>query len=348
MAVNRSGAFELKHCGKIHRASDFSELASWVKELRVVAEDSFRPAGSEEWISVMAEPDFAQVLDPSSLWIVSMGSGEFKAHQFETLVKWAEEGRITDDAVIEGPRTPPGGVRATALPALASFLRKPSNERKNSPLLRIDGREYTAPDTETIRSWIRDSRVPVESLISLDRKNWEPVSSCGLFDLEDWPQAAHGRIEEKPLPEMPASSGGSSAGSEASFVHTGKKDTQNREGYSHPAEHEISAAEQPVKKTQEAQRKVAELPFTVISGDSEIAVESAAKLRTLLRRKDIYSYDELKHASFNDEVISVGEYLCSLKTGKNPFYWVFGSLFIAGVTVSVLELLEVLDIIPWF
>ncbi len=34
MTGKESGAYELKHCGKIHRASDLSQLLQWVKEYR--------------------------------------------------------------------------------------------------------------------------------------------------------------------------------------------------------------------------------------------------------------------------------------------------------------------------
>lgn len=64
MSGNGNGAYELKHCGKIHRASDFDQLKNWIMESRVTGEDSFRLAGSEEWIPVLNEPEFASILDP--------------------------------------------------------------------------------------------------------------------------------------------------------------------------------------------------------------------------------------------------------------------------------------------
>ncbi len=146
------------------------------------------------------QPQFASLLNPDNQWTVSMDSGVFKAPDFDVIVQWARDGRVTEDAVIEGPRTPPGGVRASALPAVAPHLREVPGKGSSAPWLRIDNREYRAPDTDTIRSWIRESRVPVESEISLDGKNWEPVISCGLFDLEDWPAEAHGTVEEEELP----------------------------------------------------------------------------------------------------------------------------------------------------
>jgi hypothetical protein len=351
MTVNKSGAYELKHCGKIHRASDFSELTGWVKESRVTAEDSFRSAGSEEWISITAEPELAAILNPSNHWTVTMKSGVFKAHQFEMIVRWAEEGRITDDAVVEGPRTPPGGVSATALPALAHNLRKPLDERKSFPLLRIDGREYPAPDADAIRSWIRDSRVPVESEISLDSKNWEPVSSCGLFDLEDWPQAAHGRVEEELLPEMPRYQHSVSIETDVSVPVTLHEEAVGSGEDEESVFRKIqkgSSAQHTLTQSVNTPENNIKLPFTVVSGDSELAIESVAKLRALLKRREIYSYDELRQSGVTDGSTSVGEFLARSKKRKSPFYWIMWGLFVAASAVSALELADVLSIIPWF
>ena len=341
MSGNENGAYELKHCGKIHRASEFSELKKWVLESRVTAEDSYRPAGTEKWLSLMDEPSFALILNPDSQWVVTMKSGEFRAHRFETIVKWAEEGRLTDDSVVEGPRTPPGGVKATALPALASNLRKqPGIELKN-PILRIDGHEFPAPDTETIRDWIRESRVPVEAEISLKGKSWESVSRCGLFDLEDWPQAALGRIEEESLPLMPESA---PATIEAAPVPEVRFD-----GISDTPELVSNDAVENSSDTLSDESDFDEDPFTVISGDSEMTIESVTKLKSLIKKKLIFSYDEIKHPMIDEETISVGEYLDSLKSsGKRPVYWILGGLVLAAAAVTALDLLDIWEIIPWF
>ncbi len=342
MSGNGSGAYELRHCGKIHRASEFNELKNWVLESRVAAEDSFRAAGSEEWLSIMDEPEFALILNPDSQWVVTMRSGKFRAHKFETIVKWAEGGRITEDAVVEGPRTPPGGVRASALPALASNLRKQPLRKRSRPVLRIDGREFPAANTESIREWIKQSRVPVEAEISLEGKDWEPVSSCGLFDLEDWPLAAHGRVEEKSLPEMPEHSSGDTIESDKPVLLEEQPEGEKETTLSGQPFSEIIDIAEEHDETQE-------VPYTVISGDSEVTIESVAKLKSQLKEKMIFSYDEISHPSITEETISVGEFLESLKSPrKGPMFWILWAFFIAAAAVLALDLLEVQDIIPWF
>jgi len=345
MSGNGSGAYELKHCGKIHRASDFDQLKNWILESRVTGEDSFRPAGSEEWVSVLKEPAFASILDPDNQWVVTMGTGVFQTSRFETVVKWAEEGRITDDAVVEGPRTPPGGVKANALPALASNLREFRAQGTDYPVIRIDGREFTASDTGTIRKWIKESRIPVEAEISIKGKDWEPVSSCGLFDLEDWPAAAHGRVEEEYLPQMPEKG--------PEIVSDREKPVPPKEGEEavKPGVHFSEIVEIAEKDPEDVPEddKAENMPYTVVSGNSEMTIESVKKIRALLKKKMIFSYDEIRHPDIVEEALSVGEFLDGLKSPKKgPIFWILWALFIAAATVSALDLLDVKEIIPWF
>ncbi len=342
MSSNGTGAYELKHCGEIHRASDFSELKHWVLEGRVSTNDSFRAAGTEKWFAVLNEPQFMTVLDPASQWTVTMRNGQFKTHQFETIVEWATEGRITEDAVVEGPRTPPGGVKASALPALVKNLRKPVPEKAVHPILRIDGREYPAPDTDTVRNWIKDSRVPVEAEISLEGMNWEPVSTCGLFDLEDWPRAAHGRVEEENLPEMPEYNPRITL---SESIDEPLATEEEDSGTSTDAEEKKSAASCQISSLEEHD----EAPYTVISGDSEMTIESVAKLKSLLKEGLIFGYDEVKHPSIDEETISVGELLESLKpSGKGPLFWIVSGIVSAAIVVSALDLLNIWEVVPWF
>ena len=338
MSGTASGAYELKHRGKIHRVSSFNELKNWVSESRVASEDSFRKAGSDQWISVMAEPEFALILNPENQWVITMKSGVFKTLDFETIVKWAKDGRITEDAVIEGPRTPPGGVSATALPAIASNLKKQIQNKQIRPVLRIDGKKHPAPDTETIRNWIKDSRVPVEAEISLEGKAWEPVSSCGLFDLEDWPLAAHGRVVEKLLPEMPEPD-------EPAL----KEEKEQPE-----VEKKTPVTDQPFREILDVDAEdhsddeKGEVPYIVISGDSEMAIESVAKIKSLLRKRVIFSYDEVRHPSIAEERTSVGEFMESMMPSRrNPMFWILWGLAGTAVIVAALEYFEVLDFFTW-
>ncbi len=340
MSGNGSGAYELKHRGKIHRASEFSVLKKWVMESRVAAEDKFRVAGTEKWFPVLGEPEFAEFLGSGSRWIVRMASGEYKAHSFSVIAEWCRQGRITDDAVVEGPKTPPGGVKASALPAIAPFLCKQLAEKQIRPVLRIDGQQFTAPDTDTIRQWIKESRVPVDAEISLEGKDWEPVSNCGLFDLEDWPPAAHGRIEEEYLPEMP------SLKSVPQPVKTiiPEKTSEEDEG-------DASVPEQTFREIREITRNAdshSSVPYTVVSGNSETAVESIAQLKHLLRNKMIFSYDEIKHPSITEETISVGEFLEKRKlSGESLVFKLLWGVPAAAAVAFALEYLKVVDFVSW-
>lgn len=346
MSGNGNGAYELKHCGKIHRASDYDQLKNWIMESRVTGEDSFRSAGSEEWIPVLNEPEFASILDPDNQWVVTMSTGVFKTSSFETVVKWSEEGRVTDDAVVEGPRTPPGGVKADALPALASNLREPPALRMDHPVIRFDGREFPAADTGTIRKWIKESRVPVEAEISLKGKNWEPVSSCGLFDLEDWPAAAHGRIEEKYLPQMPEQPPKVVSEKEESVPHEEETDKSDLQFSEIVDAAEESSEESPEEIPEEA--KTEEIPYTVVSCDSEMTIESVKKIRSLLKMKMIFSYDEIRHPSITEETLSVGEYLDSLRSPKKgPIFWLLLVLLAGAIAFAALEYFGQLDFFTW-
>lgn len=335
-----SGAYELRHNGRIHRASDFSQLLQWVKEYRVTGDDSFRPAGTDEWLSILSRREFASLLNPENQWTVTMKSGIFRAPDFDTIVVWAKDGRITDDAVIEGPRTPPGGVKAAALPAVSPHLKEACQPEQKYPYLSIDGREYRAPDTETIRGWIRDSRVPLESRISLDGENWEPVSSCGLFDLEDWPAAAHGRIEEDILPEMPENT-------RLPLSEVPKP------GHEEPVE-ELKKQDQKIPGAEidndgASGNDDGGVPFTVTTTETEITVESVSELKRLLKKRVIFSYDEISHPTIETDSISVGEYLEGLrKKADRKKIWIWAGLAAVVTAAVAMELTHVVELVPWF
>lgn len=335
MTGKESGAYELNHRGRIHRAADFDQLLSWVMEYRVTSKDSYRKAGADEWLSVMSRREFASILNPDNQWSVSMASGVFRAPDFDTVVGWAKEGRITEDAVVEGPRTPPGGVKASALPAVSPHLRDVPGKNENAPWLKIDGRMYRAPDTEMVKNWIRESRVPLEAEFSLDGKNWEPVSSCGLFDLEDWPGAAHGSVEDEYLPEMPTSDGKPEvlSNTDSSEIHSEKQEI---------------AEQQQDEEPEIARRMDGEVPFTVITAETEVTVESVPELKRLLKKRVIFSYDDIKHPTIGEETVSVGEYLEKLrKSGKKRAIWMWAILTAFAAAFCLLELTEVINVVEW-
>ncbi len=334
MTGNENGAYELNHRGVIHRASSFGQLLGWVKEYRVSAKDTFRKAGTEEWLPVMSQREFASILNPDNQWTVSMASGVFRAPDFDTVALWARESRLTEDAVIEGPRTPPGGVKASALPAVSPHLRELPGKKENAPWLEIDGRTYRAPDTETVRKWIRESRVPLEAGFSLDGENWEPVSSCGLFDLEDWPSAAHGTMEEPALPVMPEI---------PPDEEPGPAVTVQDEVQAPDEDNEDEATEK------EAQVDPRTVPFVVTTSETEITVESVSELKRLLKKRLIFTYDEISHPTIPEESLSVGEFLeRARKAGSRRVMWFWGVPLLAVAAAAVLELTGVIEVVPWF
>jgi len=138
-----------------------------------------------------------------------MGDKTYTAPDFETVVRWTREGRLASDAVIEGPRTPPGGVLAQGLPRLSPFLRPPMATGDDTPpRLRIDKVEYHPGDLDTIRTWIADSRVPVDAEISMAGGPWEPITECGAFEPETWPRGAWGeRVPDDDHPSNPSKPG---------------------------------------------------------------------------------------------------------------------------------------------
>ena len=98
----------------------------------------------------------------------------------------------------------------------------------------------------------------------------------------------------------------------------------------------------------EDEEEAVEVPYIVISGDSEITVESAAKIKALLKKRVIFSYDEVRHPSLTEERTSVGELLESLNLpGRNPLFWVLWGLAGAAAAVAALEFFEVLDFFTW-
>ncbi|PIE52511.1 hypothetical protein CSA37_04560 [Candidatus Fermentibacteria bacterium] len=342
MTVKKSGAWELRRGKRIYRAADFDQLLSWVRENRVSSSDSFRKAGTDQWLSVLSREEFAAILNPDNQWTVSMRSGVFRTPEFEVLVKWAREARITEDAVVEGPRTPPGGVKASALPALAPYLREVPAGKIVSVKIRVDGNVYKAGSTDIVRSWIKESRIPVDAEISMDGKTWEPVSMCGLFDLEDWPQAAYGAVEEEELPDMPAEDifeKHDEPVSEPSYErlqNTVKNAEETPSGKAEP-EPAPEPSEPPVDDIQS---------FTVVTAESEIMVESAAELKKLLKRRQIYSYDVIRHPSIKLEGMSVGEYLEIRQSGKKKFFLLL-LIPAAAAIFAALEYAQVVDAVTW-
>jgi hypothetical protein len=344
--MSESQAYELEHSGGVHRASSFDVLLKWAEDLRVDGKDRFRPAGTHDWKQVTDDPRLAALLSPENHWRVRMSSGDFTAGSFEAVVRWAREGRLSTDAVIEGPKTPPGGVMASALPALAGQLKEADSDSDDLPRLRIDGIEYPAPDVETISRWITESRVPVDAEISLAGGIWEPVGSCGLFDLENWPQAALGEAEEpsgepRPSdPEPPLPEPGESSVFPPAFTGRGELPDWF-EKTRPPAE--------PEQKEEDSDGDSVE-SFTVITASgTEHSFEDPSEVLELLRKRKVMEYDEVRHSSLPEGSTSVGALADLMKRGRRRSgtgWWIAGAVLLAAAGVYFADTLGWITI-PW-
>ncbi|MFO7625802.1 MAG: hypothetical protein R6V62_00925 [Candidatus Fermentibacteraceae bacterium] len=338
-----SEAYELEHRGEVHRARDFDVLLKWAEDLRMSVSDRFRPAGSEDWTPVTQDPRLKALLSPENQWRVRMASGEFTAGSFEAVTRWAQEGRLSTDAVVEGPRTPPGGVLASALPALSVHLVEAATVNEKLPRIRIDGRVYPAPDVETISRWISESRVPLDAQISLEDGPWEPVGSCGLFDLEKWPQAALGDTDEPfETVAQPATAGDEHA--PATVI---------------PDAFPPETAAPPKGAEREENDYVEELPhheedmpepFRVITASGgEHTFEDPAEIIGLLRKRRIMEYDEVRHSSLPEGSASVGalaDLVRKSRKGKGPGWRITAFLLLAAAGVYLADTFGLIEV-PW-
>ncbi len=288
-----TGAFEIRRGDRVYRASSVDVLVKWATERRIDAEDPVRHAGGSEWIRAADLPEISRLLDPASWWFVRMGEKSYTAPDFETVVRWTREGRLTSDSVIEGPRTPPGGVLAQGLPRLSPFLRPPREVGDDTPpRLRIDGIEYHPGDIDSIRRWIADSRVPVEAEISLSGGPWEPVTECGAFEPELWPAGAWGER----TPDEPADEAGILSASVAP------------EPDEPPAGSPVEAEQAPVVESPPAPAGAAGV-YRILSGRGEIVVSGIPEIRKLLKKKRIHSFDAVLEPGLPEGRSSVGAIL---------------------------------------
>jgi hypothetical protein len=311
-----SGAYELEHRGTVHRAADFDVLLKWAEDLRIDTADRFRPAGTEDWTPVKEEPRLNALLSPENHWKVRMASGDFTAGSFETVVRWAREGRISTDAVVEGPRTPPGGVLASALPALARQLVEPRPGDDELPRLNIDGRIYPAPDVETISRWISESRVPLDASISLAGGPWEPVANCGLFDLEKWPHAALEDAGEPPEEKAGAASRRETAPEPEPSAEPESFQPVPAPGGARPDSGPGPQDEESGADTAGEDQQGPE-PFRIITGSGlEYSCEDPAELLSMLRKRRVMEYDEVRHSSLPGGSASVGAVADLVRRGK--------------------------------
>ncbi len=311
--MSEDGAYEVMHGGRVHRAASMDTVLRWARERRITGEDSYRKAGKDEWTRVADDKALAGILDPSTWWTVKMDDREYTAPDFETVVEWTREGRISTEAEIEGPRTPPGGVLASGLPGLTPFLREPPSREPSEepPRIRIDGRDYLPGGTDRIREWIKGSRVPLEAEISLDGGEWEPLSECGLFELELWPTGAHGEeIDE----------GEEEPGSEP-----------DRPGIT--GEGEAPPTDVVPERKEGASGKYSGEPWKVVTLAGEYEIRQPAEIFDLLDAKKAHSFDEVRHPDLPDGACSVAkmiEVLNLRRRWKLWWVWVLAALLLAA------------------
>jgi hypothetical protein len=338
-----SVAYELEHRGEVHRAADFDVLLKWAEDLRISVSDRFRPAGSDDWTPVTHDPRLKALLSPENQWRVRMAKGEFTAGSFEAVIRWAREGRLSTDAVVEGPRTPPGGVLASALPALSGHLIEAVSETGKLPRIRIDGRVYPAPDVETISRWISESRIPLDAQISLADGPWEPVGSCGLFDLEKWPQAALGDTDETPetTVQQAPSQDEEAPSTVIPDVFPSEPEAQPEEGEPEETDDDQESPQQ--------QEDAPEL-FRVITGSgTEHSFEDPAEIIGLLRKRRIMEYDEVRHSSLPDGSASVGalaDLVRKSRKGKGVGWRITAGLLLVATGVYLADTFGLIEV-PW-
>jgi hypothetical protein len=286
----------------------------WARERRITGEDSYRKAGEDRWTRVSDNETLAEILDPSTWWTVKMDEREYTAPDFETVVEWTREGRISTEAVIEGPRTPPGGVLASGLPGIAPFLREPPSREpaEEPPRIRIDGREYLPGSMDRIREWIKGSRVPLEAEISLDGGDWEPLSECGLFELELWPAGAHGEEvdEGEATVETPPDSPGEATGTDV----------------------------MPERSTTGGEE--AGTPWRIVTLAGEFVIANPEGIFDLMDEKKVHSFDEVRHPDLPDGACSVAKMieLLGLRRSRGLWWvWVLVAVMLLAAVVLVFK-----------
>ena len=323
----QSSAYEVRHKGRIYRAPDRETLETWARELRISGEDQMRRAGGEDWHPVSDDQGLAELLSPESWWHVTIGDSSYTAPDFDTVVLWAREGRLTVGTEIEGPRTPPGGVLASGLPRLAPYLRElPDEDADDAPVIRIDGREYHPGETDTVRRWIRESRIPPEAEISLSGGEWEPIGECGLFEPELWPEGAWGQPPEEDEPDEPeAPEEPAKAAPEAEEGDGGQREDEPDEA---GEEEEGAEAEPDAEGDAEDEEELPPFgdnrgkPYSIDTLQGRLEAATPQTVKRMLKRGQIRSFDRVVHPDLPDGECSVAEFL-EIEGLAGSYLWVW-------------------------
>jgi len=322
-------AVEIRHDGRTYRADCKETLFRWAKEHRISKDDSYRIAGTEKWIPVVSNNELRALLDPDNWWKVTMGEKTYIAPDWEAIVRWAKEGRLSTDVRIEGPKTPPGGILGKASPELEPHLREalPAEPDENLVRLRFDQRTYIPGDVDTLRKWIRESRVPKDAQVSIQGDNWQPISDCGYFESELWPAA----VEEVASPDQSVSH------SDEEVSSDGAGEPESMETLPRSSTPEVRRAPSAMEDDSPAEGK----PYRIRTSYGEDYVfQQAGELRDLLKRKRVHPFDEIRHPDLPDGKMFVSEFLKTSGTGRKTriILWVLAALFsVSGAAALIFQ-----------
>lgn len=312
-------AFEVRHEGRIYRAAGMEVLLQWAREHRITLEDHFRVAGTDPWLPVSDETELRGLLDPENWWTLKMASGTFIAPDWDTVVLWTREGRLTEDVQITGPKTPPGGILGKASPELAPYLKEPVPDEPEiiPPRLRFDGRTFLPGDIETVCKWIGESRVPREAEISIDNGPWLPLAGSDEFPEDLWPREAIDPTDQPELKdEVSADAEDGADGTTEDPVESDAGEPQFEGELPEPF---------PGLDVTEPYR------ITTTFGE-DFTFTQPRELQRLVSRKKVHSFDEVRHPGLPEGSMFIGEFMESMNIGRQgrALHWILAGVFAAG------------------
>jgi hypothetical protein len=297
--MSEKKAVELRHDGKTYRAGSREIFFTWAREHRISVDDSYRIAGTEKWIPVSANNELNILLDPENWWKIKMGGKTYVASDWDSIVQWAKDGRLSVDVQIEGPKTPPGGILGKASPELSPYLREwvPDDPKKKPLRLRFDGRTFIPGDVDNLKKWIQESRVPLEAYVSIQGEDWQLVTECGYFEKDMWPTKASLVTEKAPLKPagtVPPRTDGVSEPPETDS----------------PESRTEASAEDTTETVDDGTGNEQKKQFTITTAyGEEYVFTDPQQIFSLLKRKRVNSFDEIKHPDLPDGAMFISEYL---------------------------------------
>jgi len=298
--VGENEAVELRHDGNTYRAASREIFFRWAREHRISIDDSYRIAGTEKWIPVSANNELNILLDPENWWKIKMGGKTYVAPDWDSIVQWAKDGRLSADVQIEGPKTPPGGILGKASPELSPYLREwiPDDPDRKPVRLRFDGRTFIPGDLDTLGIWIQESRVPMDAEVSIQGEEWQPVTECGAFKKDLWPTEASIVTERK------------QSEPEVSTEPPKSDDTSDPPQTGSPSR-DVSAASVNGSETDGGHSDIDKKKMfrIVTTYGEEYTFNDPEEIRSLLKRKRIHGFDEIEHPNLQEGSMFVSEYI---------------------------------------